>query len=120
MSPEANAYLDKLDAPVEKIARAIAQQIQDVGPELKLGLAWGFPCWTGQERIFSIIGHKNRCNLQLWSGARLLEQFPNRIEGTGKQLRHVKVTSISEIDEELKNLMIAAIALDRFDPEKVR
>ena len=115
-----DAYFEKQEGAVADIARALRERVETHADGLPCKLAWGFPCWSGNERIFSIIAYKDRCNLQLWSGNRLSERWPSRIEGTGKQLRHVKVRSIEDIDDELADILKAAIDLDRTAPEKVR
>ncbi|MEM6410300.1 MAG: hypothetical protein AAF683_02040, partial [Pseudomonadota bacterium] len=86
-------WFEKLEPDMAPLATALGDLLNTEGPGLSVKLAWGFPCWAGNERIFSIIAHTDRCNLQLWSGNRLADDFPSRIEGTGKQLRHVKVGS---------------------------
>lgn len=101
-------------------ARALRDEINQAGPDLTVGLAWGFPCWTGSERIVSIIAHKAHCNLQLWSGARMAKDFPGLIEGTGKQLRHVKISNPDGITPEIRKIIKAAIKLDATSPERVR
>lgn len=114
------AYFDTLDGTSAAIADALRKTIEGRWPELKSKLAWGFPCWTGNERVFSIIAHKNHCNLQLWQGARLADNYLDRIDGTGKALRHVKVFDSAEIDDELVDIMDRAVSLDRLDPQRVR
>ena len=115
-----DAYFDKQTGAVSDIALALRARIEHCGTHLTCKLAWGFPCWSGNERIFSIIAHKDRCNLQLFSGNRLAEDWPGRIEGTGKQLRHVKIRSVTDVDDELEAIIKAAVLLDLTDPEKVR
>lgn len=112
-------YFEKQDPPMRDVALALRAKIEAHGPGLTCKLAWGFPCWSGHERIFSVIAHSGHCNLQLWSGAQLASLSPC-IEGTGKALRHVKVRSIAEIDATLASLIEAAIALDASEPQKVR
>ena len=114
-----DAYFEALDGPMAEVAHALRERLLARGDGLQIGLAWGFPCWTGNERVFSIIAHKSHCNLQLWSGARLTH-VSDRITGTGKALRHVKLQDKIEVDEGLDVIIDAAIALDRTDPQKVR
>lgn len=113
------AYFEKLEGEVQEIALALRALMNTRDKTFTVQLAWGFPSWSGNERILSIIAHKDRCNLQLWSGNRLAGKFPERIEGTGKQMRHVKVHALSEIDAELITIIEAAIRLDATDPERV-
>ncbi|MEM1087580.1 MAG: DUF1801 domain-containing protein [Pseudomonadota bacterium] len=113
-------YFDGLDGEPATIASQLRKTIEGRWPTLKSKLAWGLPCWTGNERVFSIIAHTAHCNLQLWSGARLADNYIGRIEGTGKALRHVKVYDVAEIDDELIDIMERAVALDRTNPIAVR
>lgn len=115
-----DAYFEKQRGAVGDIALALRGFMNELGDGLTCKPAWGFPCWSGNERILSIMAHKDRCNLQFFSGNRLADKWPSRIEGTGKQMRHVKVRAVSEIDDELKDIVRAAIELDRTAPEKVR
>lgn len=114
------AYFDGLDGERAEIAAALRKTIEGRWPTLHSKLAWGFPCWTGNERVFSIMAQKDRCNLQLWSGARLADNYMSRIEGTGKDLRHVKVYDVAEVDDELIDIMERAVALDQTSPKAVR
>jgi len=115
-----DAYFEKQEGEVREIALALRALIDQRGPNLSCALAWNFPSWTGNERICSILAHSDRCNLQFFSGNRLATDWPKRIEGTGKQMRHVKVRSVSDIDDELMAIIDRAIELDRIAPEKVR
>lgn len=114
-----DACFDQLEPPMRDVALALRARIEALGPGLSCKLAWGFPCWSGTERIFSIIAHSGHCNLQLWQGAQLTDISP-RVEGTGKSLRHVKVRSLTEIDSALDTVIGKAIALDATAPQKVR
>ncbi|MEL6567397.1 MAG: DUF1801 domain-containing protein [Pseudomonadota bacterium] len=115
----ADAYFEKQPEEMARIARALADRIEAVGPGLACKLAWGFPCWSGNERIVSVTCQAAHCNLQLWSGARLTS-LSDRIVGTGKALRHVKLRTLADVDSEIDVILNAAIALDATDPQKVR
>lgn len=114
------AYFDGLEGPMKSVAINLADSVCAEHPGLKATLAWNYPCWFGSERIFSIIAHSRHCNLQLWSGARLAEHYVGRIEGSGKMLRHVKVRSVDEIDDELLDIIDRAVQLDEEHPVRVR
>lgn len=62
--------------------------------ELEERVKWSLPCY-GIDKVnaFSLAWHSKHANLQLWVGAHLPD--PTEIvEGTGKDLRHVKIKSI--------------------------
>lgn len=115
-----NAYFRVLKGEPRAIAFALRAHMDELWPHLTLGLAWGFPCYSANERILSIIAHKDRCNLQLFAGARLAPNFPDLIEGSGKMMRHVKVWDVAMLDGGVPDIIEAAVELDRTDPQKVR
>lgn len=114
------AYFDKLDEPMKSVVIALGEAVHGRGRHLKATLAWGVPCWLGNERVISIVAHARHCNLQLWAGARLADQYLGRIEGSGKALRHVKVRAVTDIDDELIDIIDRAVQLDQTAPVKVR
>ncbi|MEM9740239.1 MAG: DUF1801 domain-containing protein [Pseudomonadota bacterium] len=116
---DAQAYIEKQVGAKQAILMALAERIEALGSTLTCKLAWGFPCWTGKERIFSIIAHKSHCNLQLFYGAAIAGES-QRIEGKGKALRHVKLRTLSDVDAEIDTIIQAAIAMDTSSPQKVR
>ncbi|MEO1661436.1 MAG: DUF1801 domain-containing protein [Pseudomonadota bacterium] len=114
------AYFDGLEPHQKAIAVALENAIKTHWPHLTVKLAWGSPCWSGNERVFSVMGQADRCNLQLWQGAQLAEDYLERIEGTGKALRHVKVFEVDQLNDELLDIMDRAVALDTTAPQRVR
>lgn len=114
------AYFDGLEPHQGAIAVALENAIMQHWPHLTVKLAWGFPCWSGNERVFSVMGQTDRCNLQLWQGAALADDYLERIEGTGKSLRHVKVYSVDQVNDELIDIMDRAVTLDATAPQRVR
>lgn len=113
-------YFEALDGPMKPVAVALAHAVSKQNSRLKATIAWGYPCWFGNERVFSVIPHARHCNLQLWAGAKLAAQYIGRIEGSGKSLRHVKVRDEDEIDDELEDIIDRAILLDREEGVMVR
>ena len=114
------AYFEGLDPLQKEIAIALEDVIKTHWPHLTVKLAWSFPCWSGNERVFSVMGQADRCNLQLWQGSRLADDYLDRIEGTGKSLRHVKVYAADQVNDELIDIMDRAVTLDATAPQRVR
>ncbi len=114
------SYFDKLDSPMKVVALALGDTVYRQGPNLKATLAWGVPCWSGHERVISIMAHSRHCNLQLWYGVQLAPHYIGRIEGSGKAMRHVKVRTIGDIDDEVIDIIDRSIQIDRELPIRVR
>lgn len=106
------AYFNRLPEKTREIAKEMRCRIDALGPRLRVSMARGHPCWSGHQKIFSIIAQSGYCNLQLWNGAHLADEF-SRIEGAGKALRHVKIRSLDALDEGFDDIVEAAIGLDR-------
>ncbi len=105
-------YFAALSGPSAKIARQLRARLGQLAPNLQEHMAWGFPSYRGKERFLSLMVQPGGyVNVQLFNGAALAKQFP-RIEGSGKHMRHVKVRSVSDIDDGLQAIIAAAIALD--------
>ncbi|MEO1407298.1 MAG: hypothetical protein AAFV54_12530, partial [Pseudomonadota bacterium] len=56
-------WFDTVEPDMAPLALALKSALNKAGPGLSTKLAWGFPCWSGNERIFSIIAHAEHCNL---------------------------------------------------------
>lgn len=120
MAKTVETWFEGLEPEQREIASALKALIEQTGPGLSCKLAWGFPCWSGNERIFSIAAHKDWCNLQLFYGAQLTSVAPDRIEGTGKAMRHVKIRSVEQVDQAVEQIIAEAIRLDATNPQRVR
>ena len=115
-----DAYFDRQIGDVADIVSSLRALVLDCGPALEEHLAWGFPSYKGNERILSIcVQTGGYVNVQLFNGVGLAP-LSDRIEGTGKSLRHVKVRCTDEIDEDLRKIITAAVVLDQTVPHKVR
>ena len=120
MAKTTETWFSELDPAQFEIAESLRARIERAGPGLTCKLAWGFPCWSGTERIFSIAAYKDRCNLQIFYGAELAPSFPDRIEGTGKALRHDLIQLGVDLIDRMDQIIEAAIRLDATDPRPVR
>ncbi len=116
MDAGVEAYFDRLRPELRRVALALRAAIEHAGPDLKVKLSHGHPSWHGRTWICSVVVHAAHCNLQLARGVDLADEFPERIEGSGKALRHVKVRSEDDIDGEMEDIIKAAIALDVSGP----
>ncbi|MGY6661821.1 MAG: DUF1801 domain-containing protein [Glycocaulis sp.] len=109
----ADAYFDKLDREkaTAPLAREVRGWIRARAPHLTEALAWGYPCYSGEGRICSIVPHKAHINLQFFRGAELAGHV--RVEGSGKALRHVKIYAVDDLDDGLATILAEAVGLDR-------
>jgi hypothetical protein len=100
-----------------------APAVADIARALRLTVLTGFPdavetfdpsdgllaIGTGRSMrdfLFAIIPHKAHVNLQLADGVDL-PNADDRIEGTGKRIRHVKVRSVEDAGSEWLRRVVA-------------
>jgi hypothetical protein len=95
MNREVDAYIAKQRSPQQEICRELRRIIlatfPDIGEEMKLGVPW-------YEGKFYIVALKNQVNLGFLLEGLSKEEIKN-FEGSGKTMKHIKVRSLSEIDE---------------------
>jgi hypothetical protein len=103
------SYLDELDLPIRKLVKSVRRNVLEAAPELEEIIKWGNPAYEKNGLVCAIVPHKDHVNLQFFSGKDLSD--PDEIlEGTGKSMRHVKISGSSNIkDESLRALVKVAV-----------
>jgi hypothetical protein len=110
--PRVDEVLAALPDEVRPIAAALRALVRARAPELSETLKWGNPVWVGNHDAVSLMMFAHHVNLGFFRGADLARKFPE-IEGTGKNLRHVKVPDLSAARRPvLGRILRAAVALD--------
>ena len=93
---------------VEQTRDAILKASDSLNEEMK----WGSPTYSINKNICSIHVHKEHLNLQFFYGAEIDED--NVLEGTGDNMRHLKILTRTKIDTKLiKKLVKKAIEFDK-------
>ncbi|MGJ8529309.1 DUF1801 domain-containing protein [Maritalea sp.] len=107
------SHFDRLDDHVAPIAHAVYDLVAEVDPSLHRMKRWNFPGFVANSTIVTVCGQPNYVNLQFFYGAHL----PNPqglLEGTGKDLRHIKFRSMPDIAREgVREVILAAIEYDK-------
>lgn len=111
-SKEVDALLAEINLPQRDVARALREVILETGSRLQEKVMYGVPWYRGKNYVFAIAAHSNHTNLEFYRGSSLRD--PARLlEGTGKNMRHVKVRTVADATQpRLRALLREAIALD--------
>jgi hypothetical protein len=111
--PRVADYLAAHGKERRAILEAAANLLDEGLPGAKQGIKWGYPTWTGNGNIASLIAYPDHVNLQLFRGAQLADPA-KRLEGTGVGMRHVKVRAARDLkDPAVKALVRHAWRLDQ-------
>lgn len=114
-----STFLDLLDISVEKlhpIAKRLREIIIEIDPDacevVRLGdkaATYGVGPKKMSEGYAYILPYKNWVNLGFYKGAHLLDES-GIMEGTGKNMRHVKIRSLEDTEKpEIKKLLVLAL-----------
>ncbi|WP_167879527.1 DUF1801 domain-containing protein [Methanococcoides sp. NM1] len=96
MNSKMQAYIKKQRSPqkeiIEKLRDIILKTYPDIKEEFKMGVPW-------YEGKYYLVGLKDHVNIG-FSIEGLSEEEKGLFEGTGKTMKHIKVFSLEEINEE--------------------
>lgn len=97
---EVDNYIAKLDPAQSAIITELRSLVVANFPQLKEEFKWNQPVYTlNGKDVAYIVATKGGANFGLTKGAQLNDP-KGLLEGTGKDMRHIKVASLDSIDLE--------------------
>ena len=96
MAKEVDDYIAKQKSPQKEICQRLRDIILKTSPNIKEEMKLGVPWYEGK---YYIVALKNYVNLG-FSLKGLSSNEVRLFEGGGKTMKHVKIRSLEEIDEE--------------------
>jgi hypothetical protein len=110
---DVDKLLAEIAPPQRKVARALRELILETGSDLQEKVMYGVPWYRGKNYVCAIACHSDHTNLEFYRGASLRDST-RLLEGTGKNLRHVKLYAVDDVKQpSLRALVREAIVLDR-------
>lgn len=110
--PRVDRILGRMEPEQREIASALRASVLEVGRSLRETVLMGVPTYVGQGRVLYIADYTDHVNLGFYYGAHL-KDTSGFLEGTGKNLRHVKVRRADEARARaLKALIREAVSYD--------
>ncbi len=97
MDEEIDEYINKQKTLQKEICMYLRNLIHKTIPGAKEEMKWGVPVFADVK--FYIGAFKNNVNLGFTIGG-LSESEVKLFEGSGKTMRHVKIKSLGDVDEE--------------------
>jgi hypothetical protein len=114
-----SAHMKDENPELRKVARALRNFVKRIVPGVKETVnAWGIPTFEAPNAFcFCMVG-KNHVTFGFHFGTSLKD--PERLlEGTGKNIRHVKLRTVAELEQKgLPGLVLAAARLNGKEPMK--
>jgi hypothetical protein len=113
------AYVQRRNPAMMEIVAALRVLIRKTVPKSRELLnPWGLPTYEWRGAIGYIMVGKKHVTFGFARGAEVPD--PGKLlEGTGKNLRHVKIRDKAQLlDASLRDLILSAVSLNRRDPQK--
>ena len=112
-SKEVIEYINNLPEGKKEIVEALREIILSVDPSLNESLKWKQPVYSKKGDICYIFSTDGHVNLGFYRAVELKDP-KNLFEGTGKNMRHIKIRPLEEIDKEyFWELVSDAISKDK-------
>lgn len=111
--PSPPESLDRVEAAVRELIRGLA-------PELRTEQRWGHPWLVGNDLVVLTGAFSHHVGVEFWRGSSL-EDPHHLLEGSGKNLRHVKLRTVRDATAPaLVELLREAVRLDQTEPPRYR
>ena len=107
------AYLQRQPEDKQPILHSLRNLIKQTAPELTESLKWGYPTYSDKTNVIYLAAQKKHINFGFYQGGSLAD--PDKLlEGTGAQMRHIKVRKTEDIKPELfQKLIREAVAFQK-------
>jgi len=110
--PLCDAWFDAVPASQRPVLSWLREVIFEVEPDAVEELKWSRPCYSAGGALFCYLhSTKKHATLGFQNGA-MLPDPKQQLAGDGKEMRHIKLKTVDDIDElYLRGLLAAAISL---------
>ena len=92
-----DAYISNLEDWQGEIVSSVRQILNETAPDTEEAIKWAQPVYSSNGPFAYIKAFKNSVNFGFWRGADLKDP-KGLLQGGGDKMRHVKLTSIEDID----------------------
>jgi len=107
-------YIDSVHEDMRPIVVALRSIIVGASGDFVEEIKWKALTYSLNKMVCSIMVHKNHVNLQLFQGAKI--QSVDKLIGTGKNMRHIKFSHLSDLDTSAATKIIEeVIELDAYN-----
>jgi hypothetical protein len=105
---------------LSRVTEAAHEIIRAVGPQLRLERRWGMPWYVGNDLVVLVGAFTRHVGVEFWRGTSLHDPS-HLLEGTGKNLRHVKLRTVADATSPpMVALLREAIRLDSVEEKRPR
>ena len=108
-NPKVNEYIAALPVNIQDITTRLRNLIFETSENITEEIKWGMPSYSDKGNVCYLQSSKKHVNLGFYNGASL-NDTDRLLEGAGKQMRHIRIKKLEEIQpEKFKTLIQEAI-----------
>jgi hypothetical protein len=120
MTPARRAPAGDRPETMTAVLRTVREIVAKECGGLRVETKWGVRWYVGRDLVLAFAAFDRHVSIEFWRGSLLANMSP-MIEGTGKNLRHVKIrTSTEARSPELRRVLREALKLDSASPPRKR
>lgn len=109
-SEKVDLYIQKLSGEVKEITEELRKLVLETSEELTEELKWGMPNYTYNGLAVYLQTAKNHVNFGIHKGGKIAEKdTKNLFEGSGENMKHIKIRSLDDIDKEYFQMLVKEI-----------
>ena len=113
-------YIDSLGGWKTEVTARVRVIVTNAAPEAKESIKWAQPVFELNGPFCYMKAFKNSVNFGFWRGVDL-DDAKGLLEGTGEKMRHVKLESVEDIDDQAFAAYVkqaVQLNLEKGDPTK--
>ncbi|HSI69080.1 MAG TPA: DUF1801 domain-containing protein [Gillisia sp.] len=100
MNKQVTDYINETSGEQKRILERVRELIKENVPNSTEEFKWSRPVFRSEKDFAYLKTSKKYITLGFFNYGKLRDA-DNRLEGTGKDMRHVKLTTLNDVDEEL-------------------
>ena len=108
MNEQVTAYINEATAEQKLIMEMLRQLIHDTVPQVVENFKWSRPIFSTNKDFAYLKTAKNYVTLGFFQFKKLKDP-QNLLEGTGKDMRHIKIKKTSDIDKNVLTEWFASL-----------
>ena len=111
-SKNVDSWMGEQDPSIRQIAQAVRNLILSTAPDLRESVKWSNPVYEKRGKVAYVSATDAYVTLGFFKGAAISDPRGS-IDGTGKDMRHVKIRSLEDMDmDQLSAFVAEAVELD--------
>jgi len=97
--PEVTDYIQSAPNPFREIMLRLRELVSEVVPDAEEAIKWGTPVFSKVKNICYMAVFRKHVTFAFYDG-RMLKDPEGILQGTGKMMKHIKLKTLDDIDQE--------------------